>query len=269
MRAFGQDIPKPIGRPGQDANTIARLGTKCGWLHKRSDFTRQWKSRFCVVKQSKFLYYYESEEDTLPKGIIDLENYIAVEACPSDKKPFSFKIAGGDGTQRHFLFDPKYDEGQACAGGGSSAEDARDDWVKAILEEKCSRCRSRQESAPRVSEGSLRHIKDIQDAAFEDMGVLDRSLNDERRTVCDIREKLVDMETRLVNQSVASERPFSYSSDDDSIARMSPPSKAVAGARKNRRSVEDEDAVEIAGRVRDMLERCLTRAQQEAQGELS
>jgi hypothetical protein len=94
MRTTPKKVDKiPIGRPPQDAQTIAELGIKSGWLYKRSDFTKKWNSRYCVLKRSAFLYYYESEV-TLHEHIFVANNtaFFCFRKTQRQKESSTYKI---------------------------------------------------------------------------------------------------------------------------------------------------------------------------------
>ncbi|ETW01059.1 hypothetical protein H310_06688 [Aphanomyces invadans] len=70
----GPPKQKIRGSPPTSATELAHLGTKCGYLRKEADNEKGlWSKYFFVVKPSTFLYYYNTEKDEYPRGVIDLE----------------------------------------------------------------------------------------------------------------------------------------------------------------------------------------------------
>jgi hypothetical protein len=102
------------------------------------------------------------------------------------------------------------------------------------------------QAAPRLSDTSLRHIQDIQYAAFEDMGALGRALNEERCTILEICDALAEMESLVLTSVVSSEEGRA----------------AINTATKG--GSEEGNVADVAVRVKVLLAGCLTRAQHEA-----
>ncbi|CAK4081602.1 unnamed protein product [Aphanomyces euteiches] len=70
----GPPKQKIRGSPPTSATELAHLGTKSGYLRKEADNEKGlWSKYFFVVKPSTFLYYYKTEKDEYPRGVIDLE----------------------------------------------------------------------------------------------------------------------------------------------------------------------------------------------------
>jgi hypothetical protein len=233
MRSTPKADPKPIGRLPQDARTISQLGTKCGWLYKRSDFTKKWNSRFCVLKSASFLYYYESEDDQTPKGIIDLQNYATVETCPQEKKPFCFKIAG-ESKLRPFLFEPRQEPAAEA-----------DEWMKALH-------RARYENTVPATKAPFSFNRSGE--AMENMGTLGSSLNEERRTMFTVRKDVTAMEKLL---RAVPDEGFRYERETSEGEDLSA-SKATRKDEKN-----DENVSKMVTRVHEMLQDHIIRSHQE------
>jgi hypothetical protein len=100
----GQKV-KFAGRPSQSAPSISRLSCKCGYL-ELADKHSKMKQRWCVLKPTTLLYYYNTEQDASPKGIVDLECYSLVERVDTGygveaKAPWRFCVrAPGTMKQR-------------------------------------------------------------------------------------------------------------------------------------------------------------------------
>jgi hypothetical protein len=103
------------------------------------------------------------------------------------------------------------------------------------------------QAAPRLSDTSLRHIQDIQDAAFEDMGALGRALNEERCTILGICDALAEMESLFLTSVVSSEE-----------------GRAAINTATKRGSEEGNVADVAVRRVKVLLAGCLTSVQHEA-----
>ncbi|KAF0684783.1 Aste57867_23298 [Aphanomyces stellatus] len=70
----GPPKQKIRGSPPTSAADLAQLGTKSGYLRKEADNEKGlWSKYFFVVKPSTFLYYYKTDKDEYPRGVIDLE----------------------------------------------------------------------------------------------------------------------------------------------------------------------------------------------------
>nr|CCA25134.1 conserved hypothetical protein [Albugo laibachii Nc14]CCA25768.1 conserved hypothetical protein [Albugo laibachii Nc14] len=72
--------------PPDDANTITQIGTKVGYLKRRSeeldtedDEQEEWEWFYCVLRPTTYLYCYRSKEDASPCGVIDLEYLRRIE----------------------------------------------------------------------------------------------------------------------------------------------------------------------------------------------
>lgn len=63
--------------PNKDAQTIASLAIRSGYIMKRNEQGVFHKKFVCVVPHS-FLYYFDSETSESPRGVIDLELYTNV-----------------------------------------------------------------------------------------------------------------------------------------------------------------------------------------------
>jgi hypothetical protein len=85
-----------FGRPSQSAPSISRLSCKCGYL-LLADKKSKMRQRWCVLKPTTMLYYYDTENDSTPKGVVDLECYNLVERVDSGygveaKAPWRFCV---------------------------------------------------------------------------------------------------------------------------------------------------------------------------------
>jgi len=66
---------------------------KSGYLVKQGGRIKTWKKRLCILdKKNKVLKYYKNQEDTAPKGMIELEGYEVADADDIIKKPYSFVL---------------------------------------------------------------------------------------------------------------------------------------------------------------------------------
>ncbi|KAG0267721.1 hypothetical protein BG011_000033 [Mortierella polycephala] len=79
------------------------------WLHKRSNSLQLvWKRRWCVLRDSR-LYYYRSNNDTKPLGVIHLADYAILTSGPdiSRRSKFTFRLSSPESIpheDRHHIF---------------------------------------------------------------------------------------------------------------------------------------------------------------------
>nr|CCA19413.1 conserved hypothetical protein [Albugo laibachii Nc14] len=59
--------------PQQDAKTLSKLGTKSGYLKQQAPGTKTWNWYYFVIRPATYLYYYQTADDEIPSGVIDLE----------------------------------------------------------------------------------------------------------------------------------------------------------------------------------------------------
>lgn len=59
--------------PQQDAKTLSNLGAKSGYLKQQVSGTKTWNWYYFVIRPATYLYYYQTADDDVPSGVIDLE----------------------------------------------------------------------------------------------------------------------------------------------------------------------------------------------------
>ncbi|RQM30369.1 hypothetical protein B5M09_012735 [Aphanomyces astaci] len=136
----GPPKQKIRGSPPTSAAELAHLGTKCGYLRKEADNEKGlWSKYFFVVKPSTFLYYYKTEKDEYPRGVIDMEYMTDVRLNSQCIKRsvggsnYSFRVAADVKTTeqkkiRPLFLDIDTDDRE---GGEAAAADARK-WMQAL-----------------------------------------------------------------------------------------------------------------------------------------
>ena len=103
---------------GGKPSFVQLLGpTKEGFLTKQGGKVKNWKKRWCAIRD-KFFYYFKSREDNEPTGVVELES-IQVQDAKTNRK-FSFEVWGPK-TTRHFIFS-------------AENEDEKQQWIRALLE---------------------------------------------------------------------------------------------------------------------------------------
>jgi hypothetical protein len=73
---------------------MSRLAIKSGYMTKKNE-SGAWQRRYCVLVPHTFLYYFDTDEGDVPRGIIDLEYYTDISAddkhvikvCPQTHQP--------------------------------------------------------------------------------------------------------------------------------------------------------------------------------------
>lgn len=86
-----------------------------GFLFKQSEWVREWRSRFFILKGNKI--YFSKHPDQPYHGVIDLKDCISVKSADSvTKKPHSFEIKTPNTA--YYLFAEK--------------EKTKDEWIGAI-----------------------------------------------------------------------------------------------------------------------------------------
>uniref|UniRef100_A0A7E4VRF4 Cytohesin-1 n=1 Tax=Panagrellus redivivus TaxID=6233 RepID=A0A7E4VRF4_PANRE len=84
---------EPFKTPDDDNNDLGSAyynPDKAGWLFKLGSSYRSWKRRWFVLSE-RCLYYFESENDKSPKGIIPLEG-VCVRMVDDKSRPHTFEI---------------------------------------------------------------------------------------------------------------------------------------------------------------------------------
>ncbi|XP_028406072.1 guanine exchange factor for Rac 30-like [Dendronephthya gigantea] len=69
---------------------------------------KNWRKRWCMVRQDRCLYYYKSARDKLPCGIIVLASYIVSHSSEHNKK-YCIKLSKGGGRTYFFSSDSSKD----------------------------------------------------------------------------------------------------------------------------------------------------------------
>uniref|UniRef100_A0A914XW18 Uncharacterized protein n=1 Tax=Panagrolaimus superbus TaxID=310955 RepID=A0A914XW18_9BILA len=84
---------EPFKSPDEDGNELGQAfynPDRAGWLFKLGSGYRSWKRRWFVLNEM-CLYYFESDNDKSPKGIIPLES-ICVRMVEDKSRPHTFEI---------------------------------------------------------------------------------------------------------------------------------------------------------------------------------
>lgn len=140
-----------------DAASFARSAPISGYLTKLSAKRDQFKNYFFVLKPSTHLYYFQSPNDTEPRGCIDLE-----EAPTSLKKAESFP----DGRTR-FVIQLSSKDSKKSISNRSVVLEARSDqlceqWLEAMKTERISHYQEEIQLAQRRATGHKQRIKDLE-----------------------------------------------------------------------------------------------------------
>eukprot|EP00752_Nemacystus_decipiens_P003650 g3364.t1 len=64
--------------PPRTAAEMTKLSVRRGWMLKRNE-QRAWQRRYCCLVPHTFLYYFESKDSEVPRGVIDLDPYTDIE----------------------------------------------------------------------------------------------------------------------------------------------------------------------------------------------
>jgi len=87
----------------------------CGFLYKQSEWFREWRQRWFVLKGSKL--YFCKTPTSPPHGVIDLKVCVSVKSATEEtKKSHSFEVKTNETT--YFMFADK--------------EKTKDEWIGAI-----------------------------------------------------------------------------------------------------------------------------------------
>ncbi|CAM9407784.1 unnamed protein product [Choristocarpus tenellus] len=153
-----------------DAALVARGGIKSGYLWKMGTNVQRWKRRYFVLKPITMLFYYLSENDTKPRGCIDLDIFDSLRKVGNGLG--EVKGEGTGGTRFEL-------SSQRCPEGDGFLLEARgekewEEWVEAIASSRHGKMRAECDvvkSANKLLSGEVasleKEVKDLREYASQ------------------------------------------------------------------------------------------------------